>query len=214
MAPDNAPPLSPEPEGRAAALAEEVRQLKALLVELQAELKPAIQSSLRERSSELQRLGGEMAEREAQARRLRGELDEALVRTRDLEREVERWRGAAQRGVEEVAEKAREAAQRFEARTDELNQALAAVRRQLQASRAQSEAAVQARETAVRDLERTRRRAGALKARVLRREARRVQMMTSLSWRITAPLRWLALATRRMLLGGARLRRRLFKPGA
>ena len=211
MAPDNAPPLLPEPEGRAAALAEEVRQLRALLVELQAELKPAIQSSLRERSSELQRLGGEMAEQETATRRLQGELDGALARTQDLEREVERWRGAAQRGVDEIAERAREAAQRFEARTDELNQALAAVRSQLEASRAQGDAAVKAREAAVRDLERTRRRAGALKARVLRRETRRVQMMNSLSWRITAPLRWLAQAWRRMLLGGARLRRRLLR---
>ena len=214
MAPDDAPPLLPEPEGRAAALAEEVRQLKALLVELQAELKPAIQSTLRERSGELQRLGGEMAEQEAEARRLQGELEGALARTRDLEREVERWRGAAQRGVDEIAERAREAAQRFEARTDELNQALGAMRSQMEASRAQAEAAVLAREAAVKDLERTRRRAGSLKAKVLRREARRVQMMQSLSWRITAPLRWLPRVLRQLLLGGARLRRRLFKSGA
>ena len=206
MSPDNAsnPPPAPEGEVRAAALAQEVRELKALLAELQAELRPAIQSSLRERSAELQRLGGELAERQ-------DELETALARTGELEREVERWRGAATRGLDEIAERARDAAQRFERQEAELNQALAAVRAQLETSLGQADAALTARDGALKDLERSRRRIGSLRAKVMRREARRVQMTRSLSWRITAPLRWMALAMQRLLLSGARLRRRMLR---
>lgn len=193
MTPDNA-----------SALAEEVRQLKALLVELQAELTPAMQSSLRERSSELQRLGGELAERQ-------DKLDKAQARAADLERDVERWRGTATRGVDEIAERARATAERFEQQSAELNQTLAVVRAKLEASRVQTDAASQARDGALKDLERSRRRLGSLKAKLLRREARRVQMTRSFSWRITAPLRWLAQGMKRLLLGGARLRRRMFR---
>ncbi len=207
MSPDNASHLPPAPEGeaRAAALAQDVRELKALLAELQAELRPAVQSSLRERSAELQRLGGELAERQAA-------LDEAQARTGELEREVERWRGAATRGLDEIAERARASAARFERREAELSQTLAAIRAQLEASRAQADAAVMARDGALRDLARSRRRVGSLKAKVLRREAHRVRMTRSLSWRITAPLRWIPQAFHRLLLGAARLRRRLLPP--
>jgi chromosome segregation ATPase len=212
MSPDNTYlPPAPESDVRTAALAEEVRQLKALLEALQAELEPAIQSRLRERSSELQRIGGELAERQVEAGQLRRELDQAQARSADLEREVERWRGAATRGVEEIAERARAAAERFEARTAELDQALARLRAQLETSQDQTQAAIGEREAAARALERSRRRIGSLKAKVLRREARRMQMMRSASWRFTAPLRWVQQALHRLALGGARLRRRLLK---
>ena len=211
MSPDNFSHLPPEGEARAAALAEEVRELRALLAELQSELKPAVESSLRERSSELQRMGGELAERQEQAERLRRELDEALARAGELEREAERWRGAATRGLDEIAVKARAAADRFDRREAELVQALAGVRALLEASRAEAGAALEAQGAALKQLERSRRRAGALKAKVLRREARRLEMTRSLSWRLTAPLRWIPQAMGRLLLGGARLRRRLFK---
>jgi chromosome segregation ATPase len=211
MADDSASHLPASPETRAAALAEEVRELRALLAELQSELRPAVQSSLRERSTELQRLGGEMAEQAAEADRLRRELGEAHSRAQELEREAERWRGAATRGVEEIAERARAAAERFEQRTGELDQALAAARARLEAVLARAEAAIEAREEALKDLGRARRRSGSLRARVLRAEARRVDMQRTLSWRITAPLRWIPMAIRRLLLGAARLRRRVLK---
>jgi chromosome segregation ATPase len=212
MSPDNAYlPPAPESEVRAAALAEEVRQLKSLLEALQAELEPAIQSRLRERSSELQRIGGELAELQVEAERLRLQLDHAQARSADLEREVERWRGAATRGVDEIAERARAAAARLEARMAELDEAMARLRVQLDASRGQTQAAILEREAAVKALERSRRRIGSLKAKVLRREARRMQMTRSLSWRLTSPLRWAQQVGSRLLLGGARLRRRLLK---
>jgi hypothetical protein len=212
MAPDNASYAPHEPEGRAAALAEEVRQLRQLLAELQADLSPALQSSLRERSTELQRMGGELAGREEEAQRLRLELDAAMIRSAELEEEVERWRGAARRGVEEVAERARAAAERFEAQTDELNRVLEAVRGQLTLSRAEAAAASQAREeaargrdAAIKDNARRKRRIGSLKARVMRLHAER----TTLSWKIAAPLRWIEARMQRMLRAGARLRRKI-----
>ena len=201
MSPDNAP-TPPAPVGEA--LAEEVRRLRALLEDLQTELNPAVQSSLRERSSELQRMGGELHQ-------LQAELAEAQARSGELEREVERWRGAATRGVDEIAQRARDQAARFEAQTAELTQALAALRAQLEASRGRAEVAAAARDEASVALERSRRRTAALKARVLRGEARRRQMTRTWVWRMGAPLRWLPRATQRLLLGGARLRRRLLR---
>jgi chromosome segregation ATPase len=211
MGSDDATPLPNVPMGEvhATALAEEVRQLKALLAELLAELGPGIQSSLRERSAELQRLGGELAEREATAERLQRELGEARAQAEDLEREVERWRGAATRGLDEIAERARQQAERFERQEAELNRALVQLRAELEASRARAETAAAARDGAMKDLERRNRRVGALKAKVLRREANRIRMTQSLSWRMTAPLRWIPETMHRLLLGGARLRRRL-----
>lgn len=213
MSSDDASPLPQSPPGgaRADALAEEVRQLKALLGELQSALGPGFQSALRERSSALQSLGGELAERQAEAERLRVELEDALARAGEMEREAERWRGAATRGVDEIAERHRAAVARFEAQSQALEQALAVLRAQLDASRAQAEAAAAACDGALTDAERARRRARVLKARVLRREAARIRTMRSLSWRITAPLRWIPQALRRLALGGARLRRRLMK---
>jgi DNA repair exonuclease SbcCD ATPase subunit len=197
MSPDNAFPLPPEGEARSSALADEVRALKALLAELQSEISPAVMSSLRERSSELQRLSGE--------------LDASLTHAAELQREVERWRGAALRGLDEISDRAHAAAERFEQREAELSQALSAVRDQLEASRAQAASASQARDAAMKDVERARRRSLSLKYKVLRREAVRLRMTRSLSWRITAPLRWIAQATHQLLLGLARLRRRLMK---
>ena len=91
MAPD---PMS---EPKAQALSEEVRELKQLLAALQAELKPALQSSLRERSEELQRLGGELSERDDMVRSLKSELDAAGRRAVELEQDVERWRARSWR---------------------------------------------------------------------------------------------------------------------
>jgi len=93
----------------------------------------------------------------------------------------------------------------------ELNQALDALRAQLDASRGLADAAAAARDGALADNDRARRRAAALKARLLRREAGRIAMARSLSWRITAPLRWVSEGLHGLALGGARLRRRLMK---
>ena len=207
MAPDTpAETPSPEGESRAVALADEVRELKQLLVELQSELKPALQSSLRERSSELQRLGGELSERDESLVSLRLELAASLRRAAELEEDVVRWKDAARRGVDDVARKARETAERFEQQTAELSQALALARSQLEASRAQARSMTQARDAALREVERRKARITALKARIVRREARKIR---SLSWRITAPLRWWERTSHRLLKRGARLRRRL-----
>ena len=202
MAPDD--PIPPDDEARAAALVDEVRQLRRLLVDMQFDLSPALQSSLRERSDELQRLGGELALRDEEAARLRIQLREAEARARDLEREVERWRDAALRGVEAVAEKARAAAERYERETAELIQSLAA-------ARAQAQAAALARDAAQQEVERRKTRIRSLRAKVVQRERRRIEMMESPSWRVTAPLRWLQKAPHQLLLRGARLRRRLLK---
>ena len=205
-------PLTPPPgEDRAAALAEEVRMLRALLLDLQDELKPAVQSSLRERSQELQRLGGELSERDDELRRLKAQLEAAQNRSAELEEEAARWRDAARRGVDELAEKARAQAERFEQQAAELTQALAAVRAQLEASRAQTRGVTQARDAALQEVERRKARIRALKARVVRREVRRIEMLRSPSWRITAPMRWLPRFVQRTLLETARLRRRLLR---
>ncbi len=208
MAPDTPASTPPEDEGRAEALAGEVRELRQLLIALQADLKPSIQSSLRERSSELQRLGGELSDQEAAARSLRVELDDSLRRVSELEEDVERWRDAARRGVDEVARKARETAERFERQTAELSEALSLARSQLEASRTLTRSMTQARDAALKEAERRKARILTLRTRIVRREARKVR---SLSWRITAPLRWLERTSHRWLLRGARLRRRLFK---
>ena len=202
MAPDD--PIPSDDEARAAAFADEVRQLRQLLIDMQSDLSPAMQSSLRERSDELQRLGGELALRDEEAARLRSQLGEAEARARDLEREVERWRDAALRGVEAVAEKARAAAERYERETAELIQNLAA-------ARAQAQAVALARDAAQQEVERRKTRIRSLRAKVIQRERRRIEMMESPSWRVTAPLRWLQKAPHELLLRGARLRRRLLK---
>ena len=204
------PPSAPADAG-AAALAEEVRQLKALLIGLQADLGSGVQSSMRERSAELQRLGGELSDKDRQLERLRDELQSAGARAEELEAEVERWRGAATRCLDEIAAKARAASERFEAETAELIGTLASVRAQLESSRAQAKSLTQARDAALHQVERRQARVGALKAKVIRREMRRIELMTSLSWKITAPLRWFPKAIQRLMLSGARLRRRLLK---
>ena len=207
MAPDTpAETPSPRDDSRAVALADEVRELKQLLVELQSELKPALQSSLRERSSELQRLGGELSERDESLASLKLELAASLRRATELEEDVERWKAAARRGVDEIARKARDTAERFEQQTAELSQALALARSQLEASRAQARSMTQARDAALSEVERRTARITALKARIVRRESRKIR---SLSWRITAPLRWWERTSLRLLKRGARLRRRL-----
>ena len=211
MASENSADPPPGGEEEAAALAGEVKALRSLLEELQAELRPAVQSSLRERSSELQRQGGELAEREAEAERLRQALEAASARSLELEQEAARWREAAQRGLDEIAGRARATAERFAAETAELNRALTIVKAELAASQAQAAQALQARDEATALAERRRRRAASLRAKVVGREKRRMQMAGSLSWRITAPLRWMPAALHRMLKRGARLRRRLLK---
>ncbi len=207
---DGAPFSPPEGGDRSAALADEVRQLRRLLLDLQGELKPAVQSSLRERSDSIQRLGGELAELQDEQRRLRLELEQALARSGELEEEAARWREAAHRGVEELAKKARAVAERFAQETAELTRALASVRDQLEASRTQTRSITLARDAAVQEAERRKTRIRQLKARVIGREARRVQMTRTVSWRITAPLRWLPRFMHRTLLETARLRRRMF----
>ncbi|HEX4097875.1 MAG TPA: hypothetical protein VHX64_14200, partial [Caulobacteraceae bacterium] len=121
-----------------AALALEVKALRALIEELQAGLGPSVQSSLRERSMELQRLGGELDERRARAERLQQALDAAEAKAAELEREAGRWRDAARRGLDEIAERARAAAARFEAETAELDRALNAIRAELASSHAEA----------------------------------------------------------------------------
>lgn len=198
-------------EEDAAALALEVKALRALLEELQAELRPAVQSSLRERSSELQRAGADLAERQAEIERLQAALAAAETRAAALEDEAARWREAARRGLDEIAERALKAQARYELEAGELNQALTAAKAQLEAARAEARAIAQARDEAREEAERRQRRIRSLKAKVVRREQRRMQMTRSLSWRITAPLRWIPAALGRLLLGGARLRRRMLK---
>jgi chromosome segregation ATPase len=207
---DSSPLTPPAGEDRAAALAEEVRMLRRLLLDLQEELRPAVQSSLRERSDALQRLGGDLSEREDELRRLNRELEAARGRSEDLEAEVARWKDAARRGVDEVAEKARLQVERFERETAELVQALAGVRAQLETSREQARSLTLARDAALHEVERRKARIRALKAKVVQRERRRLDMMRSPSWRVTAPLRWPPKAWRRLLLEMARTRRRLF----
>ncbi len=211
MAPNSTSHTPPQEADRAQALAEEVRELRRLLLGLQDELRPALQSQLRERSDELQRLGGELSVQQAEVERLSAELARSTARAEALEDETRRWKDAARRGLDEIAEKARAAAERFEARTAELAAELAAARAQLQASRAQADAIALARDAALHDLARRNARVRALKAKVIRREVRRIELMNTLSWRLTAPIRWLPQAFRRALLEGARLRRRLLK---
>ena len=211
MASDKSEGPPSEGEEKAAALAGEVKALRGLLEELQAELRPAMQSSLRERSTELQRLGGELAEHQAEAERLRRALDAENGRASEFEREAERWRDAARRGLDEIAERARAAAARFEIETTALNGALTRAKAELSASQAHAEAASEARDVAFALAERRHRRVRALRAKVVGRERRRMQMTRSLSWRITAPLRWLPAVLHRMMRRAARLRRKLLK---
>lgn len=198
-------------EENAAALAGEVKALRALLEELQAELGPAVQSSLRERSGELQRQGAELEEHRAEAGRLRQALESAEARAADLEREAARWKDAARRGLDEIAERARAQGTRFEQQSAELSRALTAIRAELATSQAEAEAAAQARDAFIALADRRQRRVRSLKAKVLARERRRMRMTRSLSWRITAPLRWIPAALHRLLKRGARLRRRMLK---
>ena len=211
MASDNSSQTLTEGDQDAAALALEVKALRALLEELQAELRPAVQSSLRERSSELQRAGADLAERQAEIDRLQSALAAAEARAVEFEEECGRWREAARRGLDEIAERALKARALYEQQTGELNQALTTAKVQLEAARAEARAIARARDEAREDAERRQRRVRALKAKVVRREQRRMQMTRSLSWRITAPLRWVPAAIARFLLGGARLRRRMLK---
>jgi chromosome segregation ATPase len=193
----------------AGALALEVKALRALIEDLQAGLGPGVQSSLRERSSELQRLGGELDERRTEAERLQQALDAAEARAADLGREAERWRDAARRGLDEIAERARAAAARFEAETAELGRALNAIRAELASSQAEAAAAAEARDAAAAQAKRRQQRLRALEAEALEREQRRLQMTRSLSWKITAPLRWIHAALQQLMKRGARLRRRM-----
>ena len=195
----------------AAALAGEVKALRGLLETLQGQLSPAVQSSLRERSDELQRLGADLSEQRAEIDRLQAALETEASRSADLEREAERWRDAARRGLDEIAERVRAAQARFEQETSELGRALTAVRGELAAKTAEAEAAVRAHGEAAAFAERRQRRVRALRAKVIGRERLRMRMMRSLSWRITAPLRWIPAALHRMLRRGARLRRKVLK---
>ena len=207
MASDN----SAEGNQDAAALASEVKALRGLLETLQSQLNPAVQSSLRERSDELQRLGGELAEQKAEVDRLQAALDAESGRASELEREAERWRDAARRGLDEIAERVRAAQARFEQETAELGRALTAARAELAARTAEAEAAIQSRDEAGALAERRQRRVRALRAKVIVREQRRMRMTRSLSWRITAPLRWIPASLHRMLRRGARLRRKVLR---
>jgi chromosome segregation ATPase len=205
----------------AADLAGEVKALRDLLQSLQAQISPAMQSSLRERSDELQRLGGELAEHKAEAERLQAALDAADSRALELEREAGRWRDAARRGLDELAERIRAAQARFEHQTSELNAALTAAREELrtrladaetalEARQAEAVAAIEARDRAVGDAKRRERMVQTLKAKVVGRERRRIELERSVSWRISQPLyrleAWLTLTKRR----AARLKRKLF----
>jgi chromosome segregation ATPase len=189
-----------EGEQDAAALALEVKALRALLEQLQADLGPAVQSSLRERSTELQRAGADIAERQDRIERLQADLAAAETRAAGLEDEAARWRDAARRGLDEISERARQAQATYELQTAELGQALTAAKARLEVVRGETE--------------RSQRQVRSLRAKVVRRERRHMQMTRSLSWRITAPLRWMTRPLGRLLLAGARLRRRLMKrPG-
>ena len=209
MASENS--AGPREDEEAAALAAEVKALRALLEELQAGLGPAVQSSLRERSSALQQLGGELDAHRTEAERLRRALEAAEARAADLDREAARWREAALRGLDDISEQARAAAVRFEARSAELDAALATMRSELTSSRAEASAAEAAREAAAALADRRQQRVRSLQAKVVARERRRKAMTESVSWRITTPLRWIPAALQRLAKRVARLRRRLLK---
>ena len=209
MASENS--AGPREDEEAAALAAEVKALRALLEELQAGLGPAVQSSLRERSSALQQLGGELDAHRTEAERLRRALEAAEARAADLDREAARWREAALRGLADISEQARAAAVRFEARSAELDAALATMRSELTSSRAEASAAEAAREAAAALADRRQQRVRSLQAKVVARERRRKAMTESVSWRITTPLRWIPAALQRLAKRVARLRRRLLK---
>lgn len=190
------------PEQDEAALAAEVRALRALLEELQSGLGPGVQSALRERSSALQQLGGELDAHRAEAERLAQALQAAEARAAELDREAGRWRTAARKGLKELSEKARAAAERFEAQSAELNGAITATKAQLAASRAEAASAESARRTAAK----ARDKAVALAE---ERERQRLAMEGSLSWKITAPLRWTSRGLDRLFKRAASLRRKL-----
>ena len=184
---------SDPPEQDAAVLAAEVKALRALLEEVQSGLGPGVQSALRERSTALQHLGGELDAHRDEAERLRLALEAAEARAAELEREAARWRTAARKGLQEISVKAKAAAERFEAQTTELNADLSAMRAELEASRSET-SAVEAQRRAAAS---ARDKAVALAA----------SMTRSWSWRLTAPLRRTAEAVHRLLKRGARLRR-------
>lgn len=215
MASDNSSETPAEGDGDAATLALEVKALRALLEELQVELKPAVQSSLRERSSELQRAGADLAEQQAAIDRLTAALAAAEARSARLEEEAARWREAAHRGLDEIAERAREAAARFAQETAELNQALTAAKARLDAAQAEALKLKQARDAAREEAVVREDRIRVLETKVLGREQRLQEMTRSLSWRITTPLRWitrpLAASLQPLLLELARRRRRMMK---
>lgn len=196
----------------AAALAGEVRALRALLEEVQAELKPAVQSSLRERSSELQRQGAELDEHRAHAERLGRALEAVEARAAELEREAARWREAALKGLDEIAGRARAQAALFDEQTQELNRALTEARTALSATEARAAEALQAADADARSaaeaLGKSHEQVRSLEAQAAEGERQRQQMIRSVSWRITAPIRWIEQLVKRM----ARLRRRLTKP--
>ena len=201
------------PEQDEGALAAEVRALRALLEELQSGLGPGVQSALRERSSALQQLGGELDAHRAEAERLAQALEAAEARAARLEREAGRWRDTARQGLQELSQKARAAAERFETQTAELNAAISAMKAELAASRSEAASAESARRTTAkaRDKaialaeERERQRI----AMAEEHERQRIAMEGSLSWRITAPLRWVLAGLDRLFKRAARLRRKL-----
>jgi len=203
---------APDEEMDAAALAAEVRALRALLQELQAELSPAVQSSLRERSTELQRQGAELDAHRDEAGRLGQALQAAEARAAELELEAARWKDAAHRGLQEIDERARAQAARFEHQTGELKWALNALKLDLAASQAEAAAASEALAAASALAEHRKAQVRARNAAALEHERLRTAMTGSLSWRITAPLRWISAALRRLLKGGASPARRTPKP--
>ena len=184
------PPAPAGPEARPEALSNELEELKGLLQALQSGLGPGVQSALRERSEEVQRLAGELAGRDERLQQLDEELAAARARIADLEREVGRWQEAARTGVEEIAERARAAAEAFRAEVEMLRRDAGALRGELSEANA--------------EIERGR-------SRLKKAQSAYEAVASNPWWRSTALMREPAKTWTGWMKAGARLRRRLFK---
>jgi chromosome segregation ATPase len=198
------PPAPADREARPVALSDDIGELKALLEALQSGLTPGVQSALRERSQEVQRLAGELAGRDESLQELQVELEAARTRIAELEREVERWQEAARRGVEEIGEQARAAAEAFRAEIACMSQDLAARAEEIAVLSREGGALKLELAAAQAEVERGR-------SRLKKAQAAYAEVTDNPWWRATALLREPGATWTNWLKKGARLRRRLTK---